>query len=122
MKQIAKQIATLVVLMLTATAVHAAQAAPSVARGKQLYNTTGCWTCHGTVGQGSFTGLKLVPEPLPLDAMIAFIRGSTGPMPAYNAEGLPDADIADIHAYLSSVPKSPAADSIPILRDLKPGK
>jgi ubiquinol-cytochrome c reductase cytochrome c subunit len=114
-----KQIATLVVLLLTATA---AQAAPSAARGKQLFMANGCWACHGTVGQGSFTGLKLVPEPLPLDAMITFIRGSTGPMPAYSAEGMPDADIADIHAYLSSVPKSPAADSIPILRDLKPGK
>jgi ubiquinol-cytochrome c reductase cytochrome c subunit len=115
-----KQIATVIFILLAASAAQAA--APSAARGKQVYMANGCWTCHGTVGQGSFTGLKLVPEPLPLDAMITFIRGSTGPMPAYSADGMPDADIADIHAYLSSVPKSPTADSIPILRDLKPGK
>jgi ubiquinol-cytochrome c reductase cytochrome c subunit len=114
-----KQIALAVALVVTATA---QAAAPSVARGKQIYMANGCWTCHGTVGQGSFTGLKLAPEPLPLDAMIAFLRSAKGPMPAYSADGMPDADVADVHAYLSSIPKAPSADSIPILRDLKPGK
>jgi mono/diheme cytochrome c family protein len=87
------------------------------AKGKQNFMKYGCWQCHGTVGQGSpITGPKLAPDPIPLEAMSAFIRGSNRQMPPYREAVLPNEDLADIHAYLSSVPKSPDPNSIEILK------
>ena len=40
-------------------------------------------------------------------------------MPAYPETILTDAAIADIHAYLQSIPAAPRADSLPLLRDLR---
>jgi len=86
-------------------------------KGKQNFMKYGCWQCHGTIGQGSpVTGPKLAPDPIPLEAMSAFIRNSNRQMPAYREAVLPNEDLADIHAYLSSVPKSPDPNSIDILK------
>ena len=97
-------------------AIHGAAAfAQSVEKGKAAFMKNGCWQCHGTVGQGALTGPKLAPEPKPLAFMQVFIRNSKGPMPPYMEAILSDADLADIHAYLASVPKSPDYKSIPLL-------
>ena len=96
----------------------AALAAGDAAKGKQNFMKYGCWQCHGTVGQGSpISGPKLAPDPIPLEAMSAFIRSSNRQMPPYREEVLPNADLADIHAYLSSVPKPPDYKTIPLLGD-----
>jgi len=88
------------------------------AKGKEAYMKYGCWQCHGTVGQGSpVSGPKLAPEPLPLEAMSSFIRNSRRTMPPYREAVLPNADLADIHAYLSSVPKPADYKSIPLLAE-----
>ena len=88
------------------------------AKGKAAYMKYGCWQCHGTVGQGSpVSGPKLAPEPLPLEAMSSFIRNSRRTMPPYREAVLPNADLADIHAYLSSVPKPADYKSIPLLAE-----
>jgi ubiquinol-cytochrome c reductase cytochrome c subunit len=95
-----------------------AAVAADAAKGKQNFMKYGCWQCHGTVGQGSpISGPKLAPDPLPLEAMSAFIRGSNRAMPPYKEEVLPNADLADIHAYLSSVPKPSDYKTIPLLAD-----
>ena len=92
--------------------------AADAGKGKQAYMKYGCWQCHGTVGQGSpITGPKLAPEPMPLEAMTTFIRNSNRTMPPYKEAVLPNEDLADIHAYLASVPKGVDAKSIPILND-----
>ena len=107
-------------LILGSTGVNAADAAGSAARGRETYLRTGCWQCHGYVGQGGAGATKLVPEPLPVEAMIAFVRGSTKNMPAYGEKILSDADLTDIHAFLESLPAPKAPDGIPLLRNLKP--
>src|SRR6267378_1898747 len=92
--------------------------AADAAKGKQNFMKYGCWQCHGTVGQGSpISGPKLAPDPLPLEAMSAFIRSSNRAMPPYKEDVLPNADLADIHAYLSSVPKPADYKTIPLLGD-----
>ena len=58
-----------------------ASAAPSAARGRQLYYSVGCVHCHGGMGQGSSAGARLAPEPLPAAAIAAFIRATNTPMP-----------------------------------------
>jgi ubiquinol-cytochrome c reductase cytochrome c subunit len=95
-----------------------AAVAADAGKGKQNFMKYGCWQCHGTVGQGSpISGPKLAPDPLPLEAMSAFIRSSNRQMPPYKEDVLPNADLADIHAYLSSVPKPPDYKTIPLLGD-----
>ena len=105
-----------ILLLLAAAALsHAAQAAGSAEKGKTAYVKHGCWQCHGFLGQGGVTGPKLGPEPMPLATMSAFVRNSRGAMPPYQNEILPEADLADIHAYLQSVPKARDYKSIPLL-------
>jgi mono/diheme cytochrome c family protein len=55
---------------------------------------------------------------LPAAAIAQFIRANGTNMPAYSATLLNDAAVADIAAYLASLPASPQADNIPVLRDL----
>ena len=94
---------------------HAALAAGSAEKGKSTYVQHGCWQCHGTMGQGGITGPKLAPGPMPLEALSAFVRNTRGAMPPYQSAILSDGDLADIHAYLESLPKAPDYKSIPLL-------
>ena len=84
-------------------------------KGKQLFVKNGCWQCHGFVGQGGIAGARLAPDPMPLEAMVNFVRNSNRSMPAYSEAILPNADLAEIHAYLSSIPKPADPKSIPLL-------
>ena len=89
--------------------------AGSAEKGKAAYVQHGCWQCHGFVGQGGVTGPKLAPNPMPPEAFSAFVRFTNGAMPPYQKAILPDGDLADIHAYLQSLPKAPDYKSIPLL-------
>jgi len=91
--------------------------AADAGKGQTAFMKYGCWQCHGTVGQGGVTGPKLAPDPIPLEAMSAFIRSSNRQMPPYREQVLPNEDLADIHTYLSSIPKPPDYKTIPILND-----
>jgi ubiquinol-cytochrome c reductase cytochrome c subunit len=84
-------------------------------KGKQLYVKHGCWQCHGFVGQGGIAGPALVPEVMPLEAMVNFVRNSSRAMPPYKEAILPNADMTEIHAYLVSLPKPADPKSIPLL-------
>src|SRR5262245_63988947 len=88
--------------------------AADAARGKILFTQKyGCFQCHGTVGQGSpITGPKLAPNPMPYEALAAFVRTTNRAMPPYKEAILPNEDLADIYAYLQSVPPSPDPKSI----------
>jgi len=90
-------------------------AAGSAEKGRAAFVQHGCWQCHGFAGQGGVHGPKLVPDPMPLEAMAAFVRNTRGNMPPYQKAILSDADLADIHAYLASLPKPPDYKSIPLL-------
>lgn len=106
---------TITTLLVLASVTGMAQAA-DVARGKDIYMKAGCYQCHGTVGQGANTGPKLGPDPLPLESFISFVRNAAATnMPPFSANMVSDAEMADIHAYLTSVPKPPARKDIPLL-------
>jgi mono/diheme cytochrome c family protein len=89
--------------------------AASVENGKRVFMRVGCWQCHGTMGQGGVTGPKLAPGPLPFEALSAFVRSTNRAMPAYREQVLSDDDLADIYAYLQSIPKGPDPANIPLL-------
>ncbi len=87
-------------------------------RGKAVYDRVGCYTCHGYEGQGG-VGPKLAPGPLrPWPAFSTFVRTTSGDMPPFTARNLTDQELADIYAYMSSIPASPAPASIPLLQQL----
>ena len=85
-------------------------------KGKAAYVKHGCWQCHGFDGAGSISGSRLSHTPMPLEAFSVFVRNTNGSMPPYQKAILSEEDLADIHAYLRSLPKSPDADRIPLLR------
>jgi len=93
-------------------------AAGDAAKGKAAFVKYGCWQCHGFEGQGSAitsNGKVLAPDPLPFDTFSAFLRSTNAAMPPYSEKILPNDDVADIHAYLSSIPKPKDVKSIPLL-------
>jgi mono/diheme cytochrome c family protein len=85
--------------------------------GNRLFRTVGCWACHGYVGQGGRAGSRIGPPAIPLAAFVAYNRQPKGQMPPYAAKIIPESDLADIYAYLQSVPKPPPAKSIPLLNN-----
>jgi mono/diheme cytochrome c family protein len=95
---------------------NAAAAEPSAANGRLLYVKVGCYQCHGYQGQGGVAGPRIAPEPLPFDGLAAFVRTSSGEMPPYPEKLLPDGDLADIYAYLQSIPRPPALADVPLLK------
>jgi ubiquinol-cytochrome c reductase cytochrome c subunit len=93
-------------------------AAPSgdAANGKTLLLADGCYQCHGTVGQGSRgTGPRLAPKPLPFDAFAKQVREPVNTMPPYTKMVLSDQQLADIYAYLNTVPPPPDPKDAAIL-------
>ena len=94
--------------------------APNPANGKTVYLRNGCDSCHGTVGHGG-AGARLSPNTLPLAAFQNWVRKGTpgwsvrGGMPAYSAAIVTDKELADIRAYLASLPAPPTPNSIPLL-------
>ena len=89
--------------------------AQSAETGRTTFMTKGCWQCHGTIGQGGIHGLKLAPDPKPLAYYEAFVRNTMGIMPPYSERVLSKAEMAEIHAYLRSIPKGADYRTSPLL-------
>jgi mono/diheme cytochrome c family protein len=98
---------------------NAAALAASAENGKTAFVKHGCWQCHGFQGQGSIAtsnGAVLSGTALPYEAFVSFVRSTNRTMPPYRETILPNADLADIYAYLQSIPKPQDANSIPLLK------
>jgi len=84
--------------------------------GKRVFFAEGCFYCHGTTGAGGGNaGPRLAPNPLPLEGVKAKVRTASGRMPVYSPAVLQDSQIADIVAYLRSIPAGKQAKDIPLL-------
>ncbi|HEX4274647.1 MAG TPA: cytochrome c [Bryobacteraceae bacterium] len=101
------------VALLTLASALVAQT-PSALNGKKLFDSYGCYQCHDHDGHGG-AGARLAPNPLPFAAFSKYVRQPTGEMPPYTKKVVSDRELADIYAYLQSIPQPPAAKSIPIL-------
>lgn len=99
-----------------AQAVSSDAYAASAEHGKAMFMQKGCWECHGTQGQGAVTGPRLAPDPLPFETFSTFVRTTDKAMPPYRAAVLSDVDLADIYAYLQSIPKPVDVKSTPLLQ------
>lgn len=95
---------------------QAAAPAGNAANGKMAFMRAGCFECHDTQGQGGQgTGPRLAPNPIAYSAFTHQCRQPVNQMPPYTSKVVSDAELADIYAYLQSVPAPPPASSIPLL-------
>jgi ubiquinol-cytochrome c reductase cytochrome c subunit len=86
--------------------------------GQQLFLSIGCWECHGTVGQGgAASGPRIAATALPYAAFLQQLRTPQSQMPPYEASVVPDASVANIYAYLKTLPAPQPVASIPILNN-----
>jgi mono/diheme cytochrome c family protein len=88
--------------------------------GKRVFLAVGCMYCHGRAGQGgamNYPAPPLAKTELPFDGFKGVLRQSLRDMPAYVEAVLPDKDVADIYAFLQSLPGRRSAKDIAILND-----
>ena len=97
-----------------------AQALPpggNAQNGKKLFAADGCYQCHGYEAQGATpTGPRLGPKPIAFAQFSKYVRQPSAQMPPYTVKSVPDKDLADIYAFLQSLPAPPDAAAIPALR------
>jgi mono/diheme cytochrome c family protein len=90
------------------------------AEGKRLYLADGCFLCHGRAGQG---GTLNGPAPilaktqLPFEGFAGQLRQPINDMPAYSEEVVSEQQIADIYAFVQSLPGPRPINDVPILND-----
>ncbi len=110
------------VISMGSLAVARAQDTPAgdAANGKRIFLADGCFTCHGRAGQGgAYNGPApiLAHTALPFDGFKGQVRNPVNDMPAYNEAVLSDKDIADIYAFVVSLPGPKSAKDFPILNN-----
>jgi ubiquinol-cytochrome c reductase cytochrome c subunit len=96
--------------------------AADVEHGRQLFMKNGCYSCHGTVGQGGGEragGPRIAQTPFPADAFKVFIRNPPEGMPRFDERFVSDADLDAIHRYLTSLPKGRGAKDITLLQPVR---
>lgn len=95
--------------MVAAASATKAQEPPrgDATHGKQLYLSTGCFECHGRAGQGGAFNTpapRLAQTMLPFEGFEGQLRNPVNDMPAYSDKLMPEKDVADIYAYVKSLP------------------
>ena len=87
--------------------------APNAQHGKELYLKYSCYACHGYDGHGG-AGARLVPLAMTATRFTAYVHNPRR-MPPYTDKVLSDGQLAELFAYIKSLPVSPPADQIPLL-------
>jgi mono/diheme cytochrome c family protein len=88
--------------------------------GKRVYLATGCFTCHGRAGQGgAYNGPApaLAKTAMPFEGFKMQLRNPSKDMPAYSEPVMSDQEIADIYAFMQSLPGRRDVKGIAILGD-----
>jgi ubiquinol-cytochrome c reductase cytochrome c subunit len=110
-----KRLATLLILWAASVVLAEAQNAGNAENGKKVFERMMCFSCHGHEGQGGGAGPRIGVKPPPLTGFLAYVRHPAGVMPPFTAKVVSDADLTDIHAYLTSRPAPPPLKDIPLL-------
>ena len=100
----------------------AVDAAPggNVEDGKRSLTTYTCSSCHGYSGHGGVDAgaPRIATTSMSLADFTQYVRqAGVSSMPRFRAEILPDTVLADIYAFLKSIPPPPDSRSIPLLND-----
>jgi mono/diheme cytochrome c family protein len=93
-------------------------AAPSPQEGKRIFRIQGCGQCHGSNGEGisapdrSGGAPPIASTSLTLADFVQLVRHPRNQMPPFGIQKLPDKDLADVYAFLRSVPYSVVRNSM----------
>jgi ubiquinol-cytochrome c reductase cytochrome c subunit len=104
-----------ILLFALAASAALAQSKGDAKKGKETFERAECSSCHGHEGQGGTAGARIGVKPPALPAFIAYVRHPAGTMPPFTLKVLSDAELTDIHAYLSTVPAPKVLKDIPLL-------
>jgi len=88
--------------------------------GKRIYMKDGCFLCHGRVGQGGGYNTPvpaLAKTEMPFEPFKLQLRQPADDMPAYSEHVLPDQQVADIYAFVQSLPGKRNPKDIPLLNN-----
>ena len=94
----------------------ASSPAGNIENGKKRFQAHGCVSCHSFSGQGG-AGARLAQNPITFQAFMNYVRKPKGSMPAFGSQ-VSEAELADIYAFLKSIPPSPDPKSIPLLNQI----
>jgi mono/diheme cytochrome c family protein len=86
--------------------------------GKRIYLADGCFMCHGRVGQGGGYNTpvpSLAKTELPFEPFKLQLRQPADDMPPYSEKVLTDQQVADIYAFVRSLPGRRNPKDIPLL-------
>jgi mono/diheme cytochrome c family protein len=95
-----------------------AEPAADPANGRRVYLAVGCYECHGRAGEGgafNYPAPPLAQTKLAPEAFGLMVRTGPNDMPAYSAAVLSDKDLADIYAFVRSLPGPRPVQDIPLL-------
>jgi mono/diheme cytochrome c family protein len=102
-----------------AAGILAAQDSGNASAGKDVFMKYTCYGCHGFSGQNG-PGARLVPMRMTQSGFINYVRNPrTRQMPSYSTKVLSDGQLADVFAYIKTLPASRAAKDIPELNQFK---
>jgi len=90
--------------------------AGNIENGKKRFQAHGCVSCHSFSGQGG-AGARLAQNPITFQAFMNYVRKPKGSMPAFGSQ-VTEAELADIYAFLKSIPPSPDPKTIPLLNQI----
>jgi mono/diheme cytochrome c family protein len=88
--------------------------------GKELFVKYTCYGCHGFSAQNGPGSNRLNPMKMTQATFTSSVRNPRPQgMPPYSAKVISDAQVADIYAYLKTLPDAPAAKDIPLLQQIE---
>ena len=110
-------VAIVTVLMAIALGAQTPPSAPAgnATNGAKIYVSYGCYQCHGYAAQGG-AGARLAPKPIAFAGFTKYVRKPTLQMPPYTAKVVTDQELADIYAFLMTIPAPPDPNSIPLMK------
>ena len=91
------------------------------AKGRAAFVEYNCSWCHGTEAQGGLpaNGPRIARVSRSVQSFIDYVRKPTTRMSAYSEASISDAALADIYAYLRSLPDATPARNLPLLDQLR---
>jgi len=110
-------VAILTFLMVTVVSAQTPAPAPAgnATNGAKIFVSYGCYQCHGYAAHGG-AGARLAPKPIAFAAFTKYVRKPTQQMPPYTAKVVTDQELADIYAFLLTIPPPPDPNSIPLMK------